>query len=252
MYTNAPEAQSSLKNKIRPRITSGIEGLDELLTGGFQKNKCYLISGAAGTAKSIFSLQYIVSGIGAGEKGIYVTVDEKPGHLIEDAASLGWDIEAEIQQKRLVLLDTTPYFTNIRLGRAKGIDVRTLITDLTRHVRDIGATRLVIDPIAPLVFAEENTASIQEYIRELVGSLEDNLKCTTIITSGVPSGTDRIGQYGVEEFVVSGIILLGIKKVGERRLRTIQIRKMRGTDIDLSDHVFEIHHKRGIVVREVI
>lgn len=246
------EATGKLKIKARPRVTSGVEGLDGLVSGGFQQNKCYLVAGEAGTGKTIFCLQYIMAGARQGESGVYVSIDEKPGHILEDAASLGWDLASLIEHKKVVLLDSTPYFTKVRLGKEKQIDVRTLVSDLTKYIREVQATRLVIDPIAPLVFAEDQTASVQEYIRSLIFSLEDNLKCTTLITTGIPAGSDRMCQYGVEEFVVSGIIRLDIAKVGERRLRTLYIRKMRGTPTDLNDHVFEIHPQRGIVIREAV
>ncbi len=232
----------------RPRIPTGIEGLDSLINGGLPQNKVYLVSGEAGTGKTIFCLQYALAGASRGENAVYVSIDEKPAHLIEDAASLGWDLQKYIKDKKLALLDVTPYFTNIRLGKEKMIDVREVVSDLTKKVRKVKATRLVIDPIAPLIFSTEATIQVQEYIRRLIFSIEDNLKCTTLITSGIPSGTFRISQYQVEEFVVSGIILLGVS--GQKgRVRTLYVRKMRGTKTDLDDHIFEILPGRGIVIR---
>jgi circadian clock protein KaiC len=132
----------------------------------------------------------------------------------------------------------------------KTIDVRQVVTDLTKQVRKVKAKRLVIDPIAPLIFSTEATIQVQEYIRSLIFSIEDNLKCTTLITSGIPSGSSRISQYQVEEFVVSGVIMLGVSGFKNRRVRTLYVRKMRGTKTDLDDHIFEILPHRGIVVRE--
>jgi circadian clock protein KaiC len=138
----------------------------------------------------------------------------------------------------------------VRLGKEKTIDVRQVVTDLTKQVRKVKAKRLVIDPIAPLIFSTEATIQVQEYIRSLIFSIEDNLQCTTLITSGIPSGTSMLSQYQVEEFVVSGIIMLGVSSLQKRRVRTLYIRKMRGTKTDLDDHIFEILPQRGIVIRE--
>jgi circadian clock protein KaiC len=237
---------------VRKRISTGIEGLDSLISGGLQQDKVYLVSGEAGTGKTIFCLQYVLAGIAHGENAVYVSIDEKPSHILEDAESLGWDLKKYIDEKKIALLDVTPYFTNVRTGKEKTVEVRDIVTDLTKRIKEIKATRLVIDPIAPLIFGQEATAQIQEYIRSLIFSIDDNLKCTTLITSGIPSGTSRLSQYEVEEFVVSGIIVIGVSRVQERRVRTLYVRKMRGTPTDLNDHVFEILPQRGIVIREAV
>ena len=235
---------------MRPRMLTGIDGLDNLLSGGLQQNKVFLVSGEAGTGKTTFCLQYALAGVARGENVVYVSIDEKPSHLIEDAESLGWDLKKCVDEKKITLLDVTSHFANARMGKEQAIDVRSIVTDLTKHVRQIKAQRLVIDPIAPLIFSQEATAQIREYIRGLIFSIEDNLQCTTIITSGIPSGTTRLCQYEVEEFVVSGIIVLGVSSLQARRVRTLYIRKMRGTPTDLNDHIFEILPERGIVIRE--
>jgi len=232
------------------RIPTGIEGLDRLIGGGFLSGKVYLISGEAGTGKTIFGLQYIFSGLIEGESGIYVSGDEKPSHLIVDAESLGWDFSKYVEEQKLGLLDVSPYFANMRVGKTKDIDVRTVVTDLSKHVRRIGAKRIVLDPIAPLVFGEECSARVQEYVRSLIFAIEDNLQCTTLITSGILSGTSALSRYGVEEFVAEGVIVLGMDKRDGQRVRTLFIRKMRSTATDLNDHIFEILPNKGIVIRD--
>jgi len=236
----------------RIRVPTGIEGLDGLIGGGLQEDKVFMVCGEAGTGKTIFCLQYVLAGLVNGENAVYVSIDEKPNHLLEDAESLGWNLKMYIDEEKLAILDVTPYFTNLRTGKEKSVDVRVVVTDLTKQVRKIKATRLVIDPIAPLIFGQEATAQVQEYIRSLIFSIEDNLKCTTLITSGIPSGTARLSHYEAEEFVVSGIILLGVSRLQGRRIRTLYVRKMRGTPTDLNDHIFEILPKRGIVIRETV
>lgn len=231
------------------RISTGIQGLDQLISGGFLSGKVYLISGEAGTGKTIFGLQYIFNGLIRGESGIYVSGDEKPNHLIVDAQSLGWDFDKYVKEQKLGLLDVSPYFANMRLGKEK-VDVRTVVTDLTKHVRRIDAKRIVIDPIAPLVFGEECSACVQEYVRSLIFAIEDNLQCTTVITSGILSGSSALSRYGVEEFVAEGVIVLSTDKRNGQRVRTLFIRKMRSTATDLNDHTFEILPNKGIVIRD--
>ncbi len=232
------------------RISTGIEGLDQLIGGGFLSGKVYLISGESGTGKTIFGLQYIYSGLIQGESSIYISGDEKPSHLIVDAESLGWDFDKYVKERKLGLLDVSPYFADLRAGKTKDIDVRTVVADLTKHVRLIDAKRIVIDPIAPLVFGEEGSTRVQEYVRTLIFAIEDNLQCTVVITSGILSGSSALSRYGVEEFVSEGVIVLGMDKRDGHRVRTLFIRKMRSTATDLNDHTFEILPNKGIVIRD--
>lgn len=237
---------------MRARIPTGIDGLDGLIEGGLQERKTYLVCGEPGTGKTTFCLQFLLKGLAQGGGAVYVTIDEKPSHLVEDAQAMGWDLTPHLDQKRLLILDASPYFTSVRLGKDREVDVRQLVSDLSRHAKSVGAVRLVIDPIAPLIFREERQAALMEYVRGLLFAIEDNLGCTTLLTSHVTTGSDRLSFFGVEEFVVSGIILLRIVRAQNRYIRTLFVRKMRGTAVDLSEYSFDMVRPRGIVLRQAV
>ena len=80
----------------RVRVPTGIEGLDELLQGGLLQGKSYLVSGEPGCGKTTFAAQFIMEGLRRGENGIYISIDEKPAHLVEDAEGLGWDLRTPV------------------------------------------------------------------------------------------------------------------------------------------------------------
>jgi len=69
-----------------------------------------------------------------------------------------WDLKKYVNEKKITLLDVTPYFTNVRIGKEKAVDVREVVTDLTKQIQRIKATRLVIDPTAPLIFGRDTCA----------------------------------------------------------------------------------------------
>ena len=72
------------------RIPTGITGLDKLVEGGFPEGRSILLSGACGTGKTIFSMQYIYNGAKKySEPGIYVTLDERPELIREDVIRFG-------------------------------------------------------------------------------------------------------------------------------------------------------------------
>ncbi len=234
------------------KIPSGIEGLDKLISGGFPKGRSYLVAGEPGTGKTILTLQFLLSGIEQGEKALFVSIDEKPEHIIMDMQALGWNIRPHLESGTFQILDVTSYFGMSGNSPDYSILNDNVVNDIIEFIKKSGATRIGIDPISPLVFAERNVPEVTDYIRKLISSLEDLSKCTTLLTSYVPVGSDKVSQHGIEEFASSGIILLRFARVHNKNIRTIWVRKMRGTRIDLSEYSFEILPERGIVLRQPI
>lgn len=239
----------------RVRVPTGIEGLDEILQGGLLAGKSYLVSGEPGTGKTTFAAQFIMEGLRRGENGIYISVDEKPAHVVEDAESLGWDLHTPIEEGRLILLDVSPYFNWVRSGRSNVVDANEVIQDLAKQVRRINAKRLVFDSLVPLVLHRDRMHDMQEFIRDLIFGIDDNLGVTTLMTSHVWPGSSGGTQIGIEEFIASGVIINRLVKLhpeDPEYTRTMFVRKMRGTNATLSEFKFDIVAGKGIVVRERI
>jgi circadian clock protein KaiC len=234
------------------KVLSGIEGFDKLVYGGLPKGRSYLVAGEPGTGKSIFLLQFLLEGIKQGEKGIYISIDEKPEHIIKDALELGWDLKPHLENGDLQIIDVTSYFSVVKHQDGGEINIKDIVNDILGYVKKSNASRLAIDPIAPLIFSDYQFPAVVEYIRSLVFAIEENENCTTLLTSYIPVGSDKVSSFGIEEFAASGIIVLKLASVNKQRVRTISIRKMRGTRIDLTEYSFEILEKRGIILRQPI
>jgi circadian clock protein KaiC len=230
------------------RISTGINGLDDLIGGGFQKGKTYLISGEAGTGKTVFCLQYALDGLYKKDSVVYLTIDERPIHLIQDAATFNWDLETPIRDKRLYLIDITPEFSELRLGKFKGnVENEKILEEIRSCVKKVDAKRVVIDPIAPMFASSENQFQLREYIRQLMFSL-DELGTTNLVSSIIDTGSNMISKFGVEEFFASGVIVLGMEREEMAYNRVMLVRKMRGTPIDLRVRRFNIDSKTGITL----
>lgn len=241
-------------------MSTGILQIDASIGGGFKEGKTYLLSGESGTGKTIFGLQYILEGVKIGEPGIFVSIDQTTKDIVEDAQSLGWDLKPYIDENLLILLDITPRFSSmydeknrrgILFRQEKTPVIPSIIGNLAKHISEIDAKRLVLDPIAPLISQVEEQIDIRKYIRSLIFAIDDNLGVTTLCTSEIPTGTNKLSWYGVEEYIVSGVIVLGMERAGDRYTRIISVRKMRGSPIDLSIYTYDIQAKKGIVVTPI-
>lgn len=233
----------------RARVTSGIPGLDSLIEGGFPQRKTFLVTGPPGSGKSIFCLQFLAEGLKNGEKAVYVAVDEKPADVVEQAASLGWDLAKYIDTKDLLILDSAPYFTS-RMGgsREKEVDIQKFVGDLSNYVTRMEATRLVIDPVGPVILLRDTTSRIQDQARRLVHALQNHLQTTNLLTCYPVPRVGEKSEYGVEEYLVAGVIYLGMQSAEKRMSRTLSIRKMRSTSLDFTEAEFRIVKGKGILL----
>jgi len=231
------------------KVTSGVMGLDPLIEGGFPAKRSYLISGEPGTGKTIFGLQFVMKGLLEGDKAVYVAVDEKPGDLLEEAGSLGWNLQPFIDKKHLMILDAAPYFS-ARTGQAREreVDVQKIVTDLSNYAKRMEASRLVIDPVGPLITSGDSVYRVQENARTLVHALQSTVETTNLLTAYSIPDADGGVKTGVEEFLVAGAIVLRCMRAGNRFIRTMMVRKLRGTSFELMEHEFSIMKGKGLVL----
>jgi circadian clock protein KaiC len=230
------------------RVSTGIEGLDPLLEDGFLPAKSYVVTGDAGTGKTTACLQFLLKGLTKGEKAVYVTVDERPNDILDSAASLGWDLQPYIQEKNLVILDAAPYFS-ARAGAVKEreVDVQRIVTDLASHINRMQAQRLAIDPVGPLIKGDASGGRSEEQARLLIRLLQTQLQTTNLLSSH-SSGKQDGNISSIEEFLASGVLVLRMVRLGDRFVRTLWIKKMRGTASDPAEYEFNISKGKGIVL----
>src|SRR5437867_10591903 len=75
------------------RCLSGVDGLDNILAGGFLRGGFYLIQGDPGSGKTTLALQFLLEGVRRGEKVFYITLSETKQELLQVARSHGWSID---------------------------------------------------------------------------------------------------------------------------------------------------------------
>jgi len=216
------------------RVVTGIPGLDDKLQGGFIPNSAILISGEAGSGKTIFCTQFIWNALCMGENGLYVTLQQSPNEIKNDVLPFGKDFHSAEKRGQARIIYVDPSW-----------DLKKIVNQIIKNVRDISAKRLAIDSITLI---GEQSKDVRKSLTYLVRELKE-MGVTTLITSEIPEGSKNISKFGIEEFIVDGVIVLrcGADVVGDKP-RSLEIKKMRRTKHDLHYHPFEITD-RGIVVK---
>lgn len=229
------------------RVSTGIVALDSLLQGGFLPARSYLVTGDAGTGKTTACMQFLKSGLEQEEKAVYVTVDERPAEILQAADSLGWDLQKYVQAKCFAILDASPYFSG-RAGIAgdKGVDLQKIVSDLANYAKKLEATRLVIDPVTPLILSGDSPTRVQEHARMLIHLLQSNLATTNLLTSHLPPQANHNLTNGIEEFLAAGVLILRVIHENDRPVRTLSVKKMRGTAVEPNEYPFSIVKDHGI------
>ena len=125
---------ATMKRVNIARVATGIPGVDRLLQGGIPFGTTILLSGACGTGKSTFAMQFLYNGAKFyDEPGVYITLEEDPAKLVENLELFGWDITDLINKKKMLVIKPDVYkFDSIKRIIADAID-------------KIGAKRLVVD-----------------------------------------------------------------------------------------------------------
>lgn len=236
------------------RISTGVGGLDELIGGGIPQGWGVLLTGSTGTGKTILAIQFLYNGYNDyNEPGVFVSLEEDTQDIFRVMQSFGWDLETLHKDKKLVMVnavpkrssDKTEYVIKVPLF-SQTFSFESIGVLLEEKIAEINAKRVVIDGLSALVLQYQNEFIIRQGLLDLTNILHSS-GCTTIYTSEIPEGTLGLSRFGIEEFITHGVIVLYYVREGGKRIRAIEIRKMRGTKHDQSLHPYEITEK-GIVV----
>src|SRR5256712_13190994 len=124
-------------------VKTGINGLDEILFGGFPRGNTILVSGAAGTGKTTLGVEFVYRGARQfHEPGMIVLFEVAPDKLVRDAALFGWDLRELERDGRLKIVFTTRQVFQQELLQADSV--------LLAEAAEFGARRLFVDGLVPL------------------------------------------------------------------------------------------------------
>ena len=219
-------------------VPSGIEGLDEILNGGFPKRRIILVTGGPGTGKTVFAIQYLYHGaVNLGEKGVFISLEEPIERIKENMRRFGFDLEKPIKEGKLSFVELTPIqFTTIKPSG---------LIHLIREKVKPGVERLAIDPLTTIMLQEKDIYQQRLDLMRLFKTLSE-LDCTAVVTSEARYAMLK-RRFHAEEFLADGVVILHKIVLKGRVIQALQVEKMRGTLHDTQLRPYKITEK-GIVV----
>src|SRR6185437_5678556 len=185
------------------KTLTGISGLDEITEGGLPKGRPTLICGDAGSGKTIFSIEFIVKGaMNYNEPGVFIAFEEKSEELAVNVASLGFDLNKLIAEKKIKIDHV--YIERSEIEETGEYDLEGLFIRLGYAIDSIGAKRVVLDTIETLFAGLTNEGILRAEIKRLFKWLKDK-GMTAMITD--QQGEGKLTRHGLEEYVSDCLIL---------------------------------------------
>ncbi len=232
------------------RVTTGLPGLDELISGGLPKGSITLVSGPPGSGKSILSAQYLHKGVEEGDRCLYLTLDKKVEGLLTQTQELGMDFQPAIDKGQIKFL-----FLNI--------NKKLIYETMTNEILSGDYERIVLDSITPIsempiyIKNQEITDNIniidpddaatgdnfpirRLHLHYIMNALETST-CTSLVTSELPPNSNNLSRDGLSEFLADAVIVLNYDSTMDRR--KLSVMKMRSTKHTLKPQNIEIGYQ---------
>jgi circadian clock protein KaiC len=211
------------------RISLGSAELDAMCGGGMYRDSLMMITGATGTGKTLIGLQFMVAGIAAGERVLYLSFEESRWQLERNAAAWGMDLHTPIRDGQLRLISRYP----ARLG------LEDLLVEIKRTVEEFQPIRLVLDSMTAI---EHNSPA--KAFREFSVGLSGYLKgrgVATMLTTTLPELLG--GEHATDLYlstIADAILALRYFDLDSQVRRALLVLKVRGSQHASEMHEYEI------------
>ncbi|WP_152040717.1 RAD55 family ATPase [Salinigranum salinum] len=224
------------------RLAIGDPVLDEMLGGGVPSNRAVLVTGGPGTGKSTLAMQFLQTGLAAGEDCLYVSTEQTIDELRDSFSSFSFDVDHEhltfvsihatlgqtVEGDEELTLQSLDDDEVLGPGFEAPFTGKYIRQYLERHVP---CDRVVFDSASGLSVVSDDEERYRRTVLDLIRFFTDEADATTLFTAesygnGGLTGSDLL------RFTTHGVVELSRHPVRADTHRFLEITKMRGVDHD--------------------
>ena len=202
------------------RVKTGIAGLDEMLNGGIPARRHVALYGGPGAGKTSLSFEFLYRGAKEGQNGLYISLEETIDDIVDNMKNtfpMLTEIDSLMKSKKLEIVKPDKF------------GMEEIASILEEKITKNDVKRAIIDSATMIRFSFKDDTDYRQTLFEFL-SLLRGLDCTTITTLEASTPRKEAMVFDIEHFVMDGIINLYNLDREERRIRALEIFKMRGTD----------------------
>ncbi|MFL5613423.1 MAG: circadian clock protein KaiC [Gemmatimonadaceae bacterium] len=227
------------------KVATGIPGFDIVAQGGLPVARSTLIAGTAGSGKTVFVTHFLAAGVQHFNEGaVLITFEDAPADIRKNMLSFGWDIAKWESEGKWAFVDVSPD-PNDEPEVVGSYDLGGLLSRIQHAVRRTNAKRVAVDSLNALFVRFPDRALIRAELFRITSSLKA-MGLTVLFTAERTEDYGAITQFGIEEFVADNVVILRNILSEERRRRTLEILKFRGTSHERGETPFTVT-ERGII-----
>ncbi len=222
------------------RLSSGIGGFDTVLGGGFLRGYHYLIRGTPGAGKTVLGWHFLVAD--GGGDALYVTFEERPEKIRQNAASLGIDLDG------VTVLDMSPEGRSFAEGTSYDVFTPSAVEyeSLADHVRaqvEASPERVLLDPVTQLRYLAPDEYQFRRELLSLMDLFTEQ-GATVLFTS---QASQEMPDNDLQ-FMSDGIVELSRPSGG----RVLEVPKFRGGSTATGPHAVTLDHGGMTVYPRVV
>lgn len=218
-----------------PVVSTGVEGLDEILGGGLPAGRLYLLEGSPGSGKTTAALQFLMEGARAGESTLYITLSETSEELTAVARSHGWNLDNIAMFELAQASDALGAGTEQTLLHAWELELPATVQLIIDRVEEIQARRVVFDSLSELRLLAQDSLRYRRQVLALKQYFAER-HITTLLVDDM-TGSSCGGHDGHLHSISHGVITLErltLEFGGSRR--RMEVRKLRGVNFVAGYH----------------
>ncbi|PIQ95544.1 MAG: circadian clock protein KaiC [Nitrospinae bacterium CG11_big_fil_rev_8_21_14_0_20_56_8] len=219
------------KNVLDASVTTGVDGLDSILSGGYPAGRSTIIRGVSGSGKTLFGLLFALCEDKDNKPAVYVTFDESPESLERYLKAWG-------RPNALTILDMRPD-PELQVA-GNGVELGGLLVRISHAVAKTGAKRLVLDAFDTLFSSFEDNRQVRlDLARVFDWCRKEGL--TVLATTG--ESPDYRVATGLMDYVADCAIRIQQSINNGLSTRVLHILKCRGRAHGTSEYPFLIHEQ---------
>lgn len=219
------------------KAASGIRGFDKITGGGVPRGRPTLVTGASGSGKTLFGLEFLVRGArDLGEPGVLMSFEESAADLRENVASLGFDL-GQLEADGLLVIDAVDIDPSEVLTTG-AFDLDGLFIRLAGAVEEVGAKRVVLDTVEVLFSALGDDGVVRGELGRLFRWLKD--RGLTAVVTGERGREGQLTRFGIEEYVSDCVVVLDHRVADDITTRRLRVAKYRGSEHGTNEYPFLI------------